>query len=80
MDHRSSRTLLDSMCVCIWSIWSQKHCFCNLGSHFEALKSVLLIFFLVYASKKYDQTDSCAPQCLPSGHKNSDVYKGLQLK
>jgi predicted transporter len=42
-----------------------QHCFCDLGSHFEALKSVLLIFFLVYASKKYDQTDSCAPKCLP---------------
>jgi hypothetical protein len=39
--------------------------FVTLRSHFEALKSVLLIFFLVYASKKYDQTDSCAPKCLP---------------
>jgi hypothetical protein len=42
-----------------------QHCFCDLGSHFEALESVLIIFFLVYASKKYDQTDSCAPKCLP---------------
>jgi hypothetical protein len=41
-----------------------EHCFCDLGSHFEALESVLLIFFLFYASKKYDQTDSCAPKCL----------------
>jgi hypothetical protein len=39
-----------------------QHCFCDLGSHFEALESVLLIFFLVYASKKYDQTDSFAPK------------------
>jgi uncharacterized membrane protein required for colicin V production len=36
-----------------------------LGSHFEALESVLLIFFLGFASKKYDQTDSRAPKCLP---------------
>jgi hypothetical protein len=42
-----------------------QHCFCDLGSHFEALESVLIIFFLVYASKKYDQTDSRAPKCLP---------------
>jgi hypothetical protein len=42
-----------------------QHCFCDLGSHFEALKSFLLIFFLAYASKKYDQTDSCALKCLP---------------
>jgi hypothetical protein len=42
-----------------------QHCFCDLGSHFEALKSVLLIFFLGFASKKYDQTDSRAPKCLP---------------
>jgi hypothetical protein len=39
-----------------------QHCFCDLGGHFEALESVLLIFFLVYASNKYDQTD---PKCLP---------------
>jgi hypothetical protein len=39
--------------------------FVTLGSHFEALKSVLLIFVLVYASKTYDQTDSCAPKRLP---------------
>jgi hypothetical protein len=42
-----------------------QHCFCDLGSHFEALESVLLIFFLGFASKKYDQTDSRAPKCLP---------------
>jgi hypothetical protein len=42
-----------------------QHCFCDLGSHFGALESVLLIFFLGFASKKYDQTDSCAPKCLP---------------
>jgi hypothetical protein len=30
-----------------------------------ALESVLLIFFLGFASKKYDQTNSCAPKCLP---------------
>jgi hypothetical protein len=42
-----------------------QHCFFDLRSHFEALESVLLIFFLLYASKKYDQTDSCAPKCLP---------------
>jgi hypothetical protein len=42
-----------------------QHCFCDLGSHFEALESVLPIFFLVDASKKHDQTDSCAPKCLP---------------
>jgi hypothetical protein len=40
-------------------------CFCHLGSNFEALESVLLIFFLGFASKKYDQTDSRAPKCLP---------------
>jgi hypothetical protein len=56
-----------------------QHCFCDLGSHFEALgshfealgshfealESVLLIFFVGFASKKYDQTDSRAPKCLP---------------
>jgi hypothetical protein len=42
-----------------------QHCFCDLGSHFEALKSVLPIFFLGFASKKYDQTDSRAPKSLP---------------
>jgi hypothetical protein len=42
-----------------------QHCCCDLGSHFEALESVLLIFFLGFASKKYDQTDSRAPKCLP---------------
>jgi hypothetical protein len=42
-----------------------QHCFCDLRSHFEALESVLLIFFLGFASKKYDQTDSRAPKCLP---------------
>jgi hypothetical protein len=42
-----------------------QHCFCDLGSHFEALESVLPIFFLGFASKKYDQTDSRAPKCLP---------------
>jgi hypothetical protein len=42
-----------------------QHCFCDLGSHFEALETVLLIFFLGFASKKYDQTDSRAPKCLP---------------
>jgi hypothetical protein len=43
-----------------------QHCFCDLaiGSHFEALESVLLIFFLAFASKKYDQTDSRAPKCV----------------
>jgi hypothetical protein len=52
-----------------------QHCFCDLGSHFEALESVLVIFFLVYASKKYDQTDSrtAYPKMPTSGHKNSDV-------
>jgi hypothetical protein len=39
--------------------------FCDLGSHFEALASVLQIFILGFASKKYDQTDSRAPKCLP---------------
>jgi hypothetical protein len=39
--------------------------FVTSGSHFEALESVLLIFFLGFASKKYDQTDSRAPKCLP---------------
>jgi hypothetical protein len=42
-----------------------QHCICDLGSHFKALESVLLIFFLGFASKKYDQTDSRAPKCLP---------------
>jgi hypothetical protein len=55
-----------------WSIFDPnvkynfiQHCFCDLGSHFEALESVFLIFFLGFASKKYDQTDSRAPKCLP---------------
>jgi hypothetical protein len=47
------------------------HCFCDLESHFEALESVLIIFFLVYASKKYDQTDSCAL-------KGQNAYLGSQ--
>jgi hypothetical protein len=42
-----------------------QHCFCDLGSHFEALESVLLIFCVGFTSKKYDQTDSRAPKCLP---------------
>jgi hypothetical protein len=42
-----------------------QHCFWDLRSHFEALESVFLIFFLGFASKKYDQTDSRAPKCLP---------------
>jgi hypothetical protein len=42
-----------------------QHYFCDLGSHFEAHESVLLIFFLGFASKKYDQTDFRAPKCLP---------------
>jgi hypothetical protein len=52
------------------------YCFRDLGSHFEALESVLLLFFLVYASTKYDQTDSMTKydQMPASGHKNSDVY------
>jgi hypothetical protein len=46
-----------------------QHCFGDLGSHFEALKSVLLIFFLVYASKKY-----VVPQNAYLGTQNSDVF------
>jgi hypothetical protein len=41
-----------------------QHCFWDLRSHFEALESVFLIFFLGFTSKKYDQTDSRAPKCL----------------
>jgi hypothetical protein len=53
------------------------YCFRDLGSHFEALESVLLLFFLVYASTKYDNVtkydnmtnmtkyDSCAQKCRP---------------
>jgi hypothetical protein len=33
-----------------------QHRFCDLGSHFEALESVLQIFFLGFASKKYGPT------------------------
>jgi hypothetical protein len=41
-----------------------QHCFCDLGSHFEALESVLLM-------KKY--------VFVTSGYKNNDVYKAEQL-
>jgi hypothetical protein len=33
--------------------------------NFEKFCKVLLLFFLGFASKKYDQTDSRAPKCLP---------------
>jgi hypothetical protein len=39
--------------------------FCDLGSHFEAHETVLLIFFLVYASKKY---------CLPRLGSQKQLY------
>jgi hypothetical protein len=51
----------------IGNCWTE-HEFCDLVSHFEfeALESVLLIFFLGFTSKKYDQTDSRrAKKCLP---------------
>jgi hypothetical protein len=64
---------------------SRCHCFCDLWSHFEALESVLLLFFLVYAWKKYDQTDSDDHKCLPRvtktvtfGLKKNQYYNMVQ--